>query len=174
MNPTPSRRPASEFSVGARRFISSLRDSFLHDEDLDNDLNAALGADEGPMGVAGSKRQREPRRGLFRCTAPTRDRGTVPALGRSVTRLDRMLGHLVSIAEEREWEPPYPNVADLINRGRALRLQTPCTPREFTASQAHLRLMAMVALDLLDELSDDEPEEALAISPSSGTDGGRA
>ncbi|MEU3973407.1 hypothetical protein [Streptomyces bacillaris] len=164
---------ANEFSVGARKFIRSLHDAFLRDEDLVEDLNAVLGEDAGPIGLAGAKSQQRPPRRLFRRPPSTPSSRTGADLSRAVTRLDRMLGHLVNIAQEREWEYPYPNVAESIDRAQALRSQRPQLTGEFATDQVRLRRMAMVALDLLDALSDDEQEKALATGPASRTDGSR-
>lgn len=163
MSSAPARHPAGAFSASARKFIRSLHDSFLRDEGLVDDLDAVLGASAGPMGLAGAKHRTKPRRRLFRSTTSTPSSSTAAMLGCAVTRLDRMLGRLVTIAQEREWEPPFPNVAEPVARASALRSHYPWPTGEFAADQAHLRLLAMAAVDLLDVLSDDEPEEALAI-----------
>ncbi|MGW1295871.1 DUF6415 family natural product biosynthesis protein [Streptomyces sp. NPDC002533] len=149
------RLPRAQFAAGARKAIASLSDAFLRDEDLANDLDEILGAPAGPVGLAGSRSRRR-RRGPLR-------RGTARASGeertelcRAVTRLDRMLERLVTIAEFREWEPPYPKVETAITRAKAVRGQEPQPAGEFDANRAHLRRMAMAAADLLAPLIDDE------------------
>ncbi|MFI8872262.1 DUF6415 family natural product biosynthesis protein [Streptomyces sp. NPDC055243] len=133
-----------------------LQDALLRDEDLTGDLDAVLGASAGPTGVAGAKRQLSQQHKPFRRRTP--EPGTVAELSRSVTRLDRMLFHLVAIAREREWNPPYPSVAAAIARAERVRAKQKKPVGEFAADRAHLRRLAMAASDLLDLLADDDVE----------------
>lgn len=158
MNVAPTRLPMAVFVSGARKFMAVLSDSFLRDEDLENDLDAVLGAPAGPVGVAGTKRRQRRRDGFLRCGLSKPSSGTVAELGRAVTRLDRVLDRLVTIAQVREWEPPYPNVAKVIARAVDVRAQQPCLVGEFDADRAHLRRLAMAADDLLGLLADDDVE----------------
>ncbi|WP_145497504.1 hypothetical protein [Streptomyces sp. CFMR 7] len=146
--------PPAEFAARARRAIASLSDSFLHDEDLADDLDAILGAPAGPVGLAGARRRRQ--RGWLRCAFSKASSEELAELGRAVTRLDRMLGRLVSIAERREWQPPYPDVAASIAQAKAVRSQQPYPVGKFKRDRAHLRQLAMAAEDLLTDLTDDE------------------
>ncbi|WP_261951649.1 DUF6415 family natural product biosynthesis protein [Streptomyces nigrescens] len=155
MTYAPTRLPMEEFAPGARGLIGLLQDAFLRDEDLTNDLDAVLGASVGPTGVAGAKRQLRRRRKMFRRGSPNPGSGTVAELGRCVTRLDRTLVRLVDIAREREWKPPYPNVAEAIARAEGVRAKQTAPVGEFTADRAHLRRLAMAASDLLDLLADE-------------------
>lgn len=162
MNSTPVRLPDEEFACGAAQLLASLRASFLHDEDLENDLDAVLGATAGPMSVAGARRQRVRRKSLFRRRVraagemlPPPDKAAVYELGCAVTRLDQTLGQLVNIAKSR-LEPP-PSLGDLaVRRANDVRSAQPCPVGEFKDDLAHLRRLAMAASDLLDLLSDEE------------------
>lgn len=151
-----TRLPMEEFGPGARSAIRMLQDSFLRDEDLTADLDAVLGVSAGPTGVAGAKRRLSRQRKLFRRRTPAP--GTVAELGRSVTRLDRMLVRLVSIAREREWVAPYPSVEAAIARAERVRGRQKKPVGEIAADRAHLRRLAMAASDLLDLLADDDVE----------------
>lgn len=152
----PTRLSMKAFVPGARSAIRVLQDAFLRDEDLTADLDAVLGACAGPTGVAGAKRQLSRQRKLF--PRRTSEPGTVAELGRSVTRLDRMLARLVAIAREREWTPPYPSVAGAIARAERVRARQKRPVGEFAADRAHLRRLAMAASDILDLLADDDVE----------------
>ncbi|MFJ2247487.1 hypothetical protein ACIQ9I_03005 [Streptomyces sp. NPDC094461] len=158
MNSATPHVSTEEFTAGVRNIIRSLRDAFLRDEDLADDLDAVLGAPAGPTGVAGMRHQQKRRPRLFSCVPSSPSSGAVARLGRSVTRLDRALGHIVDIAMEREWEPPYPNVAKAITRAKEVRAQQRRPVNEFGADRAHLRRLAMAADDLLSLLVDDEAE----------------
>ncbi len=153
MSAVATRLPKMEFASRARKTISSLSDAFLRDEDLANDLDAVLGAPAGPVGLAGARRHG--RRGLFRCGFAKPSSEAVAELGRAVTRLDRMLERLVGIAELREWEPPYPNVAEAIAQAKRVRAQQLRLVGEFETDRAHLRRLAMAAEELLARLTDD-------------------
>lgn len=156
VNSAPPRPSTEEFTAGARNIIRSLRDAFLRDEDLADDLDAVLGAPAGPEGVAGMKHQQRRRRRLISRPSSSPSKGAVARLGRSLTRLDRELGHLVDIAHEREWEPPYPNVAEAIARAKVVRAQQLGPVNEFGSDRAHLRRLAMAADDLLSLLVEAE------------------
>lgn len=162
-----------EFPTGARNVIRSLRDAYLRDESLADDLDVVLGACAGPEGLAGARRQQRKRRWPFPGDSTTPSTETVARLGRAVTRVERMLRHLVAIAKEREWEPPYPDVAGAIARANSLRAQQPWLPGDFVVDLAHLRRLALVALDLLDMLSDDESEGIETTGGTSRADGSR-
>ncbi|MFI9391907.1 hypothetical protein ACIG53_13600 [Streptomyces bauhiniae] len=148
--------------------IASLRLSFLRDEDLENDLDAVLGACAGPTGVAGVRHRRRRRdRGLLRRRAqageefPEPGKTEVEELGRSVTRLDRMVGQLIDIAKSRMENPPRLDIGLAVDRTEDLRAQQSCPVGEFTADLAHLRRLAMAASDLLDLLSDEDEGNGL-------------
>lgn len=155
MTYAPTRLPIQEFAPGARGVITSLQNAFLRDDDLTDDLDAVLGASAGPTGVAGAKSQLGLQRKPFR-RSPKPGTGAVAELGRCVTRLDRMLVHLVAIARDREWKPPYPNVARAIALAESVRANQKSPSGEFSVDRAHLRRLAMAASDLLDLLADDE------------------
>ncbi|MFJ5734719.1 DUF6415 family natural product biosynthesis protein [Streptomyces microflavus] len=150
------------FAPGVRGLIRVLQGELLRDEDLTADLDAVLGASAGPTGVAGAKRQQSRQRTLFRARPRpcTPEPGTLAELGRSVTRLDRMLSRLVDIARDREWKPPYPSVATAIARAERVRALQKMPVGEFAADRAHLRRLAMAASDLLDLLADDDAEDS--------------
>lgn len=150
-----TRLPMEKLTPIARSAIRMLQDALLRDEDLTADLDAVLGASAGPTGVAGAKRQLRRQHKPFRRRTP--ELGTAE-LGRSVTRLDRMLFRLVAIAREREWNPPYPSVAAAITRAECVRAKQKEPVGEFAADRAHLRRLAMAASDLLDLLADDDVE----------------
>ncbi|MYQ48774.1 hypothetical protein GTW40_27710 [Streptomyces sp. SID4985] len=163
MNSAPVQSSDEEFARGAGQLLASLRASFLHDEDLENDLDAILGATAGPMGVAGAGCQRARRKSLFRRhvraagempTPP--DNAAVHELGCAVTRLDRTLGQLVGIAKSRLGTPPSLDVGLVILRANDVRSAQLCPVGEFKDDLAHLRRLAMAASDLLDLLSDEE------------------
>ncbi|MFD8912757.1 hypothetical protein [Streptomyces sp. NPDC059575] len=162
MSTSPARLPKEDFAKDASALIASLRASFLRDEDLEDDLDAVLGANAGPMGVAGARCQRARRRSLFRRRVraagemPPPDNAVVHELGCSVTRLDRMLGQLVEIAKSRLGTPPRVDIGLVVMRADGLRSAQPYPVGEFTADLAHLRRLAMAASDLLDLLSDAE------------------
>ncbi|MEU7017242.1 hypothetical protein [Streptomyces sp. NPDC046385] len=135
------------FATGARDIINSLETRFLHDEDLANDLDEVLGAPSGPVNMP-AVRRRGPL--VFRrLRSPEPTRGEVAELGRAVTRLERMLDRLITIAKRREWMPPYPNVAEAIVRAEAAREQHRTPVGDYTTDRAHLRHLAMAAADLL-------------------------
>ncbi|MGQ4490863.1 hypothetical protein ACN6LM_001751 [Streptomyces sp. SAS_281] len=150
-----TRLPMAQFAPGARSIIRVLQDALLRDDDLMADLDAVLGATAGPTGVAGAKRQPKRRREQGRLGNPLRE---MAELGRSVTRLDRILSRLVDIAREREWQPPYPNVAEAIAYAESVRAVHESPVGEFPADRAQLRRLAMAASDLVDLLADDDVE----------------
>ncbi|MGM9336069.1 hypothetical protein [Streptomyces murinus] len=158
MNGTPARMPSAQFSLAARTVLARLGDTFLEDEDLADDLDAVLGAAAGPTGVAGAKRRQRRSRILQRCLRrrlkPSREE--VVRVGRDVTRLDRLLGRLVHIAEERQWQAPFPNVEGAIAQAKQVRAHRPLLVGELTADRGRLRLLAMAAADLLDRLATNE------------------
>lgn len=166
MTSTLARLSTEQFSAGAQNFIRSLRDAFIRDEDLIDDLDAVLGETAGPTGLAGARRQRRPRGRRANSPMPTVE--TPPDLCRAITRLDRMLAQLVAIAQDREWEFPYPTVAAPIARANGLRAQRPQLTGELVADRTHLRRLALVALELLDALSDDTEEVPVAGRPRVG------
>ncbi|MGW2305456.1 DUF6415 family natural product biosynthesis protein [Streptomyces sp. NPDC001809] len=136
----------ARFASGARGIVNSLETSFLQDEDLANDLDDVLGAPSGPVNMPAMRRRAPFVFRRLRSPEPTRDE--VAELGRAVTRLERMLHQLTSIAKEREWMPPYPDVMDVIVRAETvLRQQT--RSGDFSTGRAYLRHLAMVAADLL-------------------------
>ncbi|WP_442737938.1 hypothetical protein ACQUSN_07465 [Streptomyces pseudogriseolus] len=138
----------AQFRSGTRKIIFALENAFLVDEDLANDLEAILGESVGPMGVAGARRLRK--RGTPKPTAEQ-----LAELGRALTRLTRILGRLVSIAEDREWEPPYPNLADSLARARTVLAEDPLITGNFEIDRGRLRRLAIAAEDLLSLLSDE-------------------
>ncbi|QEU93366.1 hypothetical protein [Streptomyces kanamyceticus] len=156
MTYAPNRLPMKEFASGARSFIGVLQDAFLRDEDLTNDLDAVLGASAGPTGLAGAKSQLRQRRKVFSWRPPRPGSETVAEVGRRVTRLDRILVRLVGIAREREWKPPYPDVAEAIALAEGVRAKQQRPVGELVADRDHLRRLAMAASGLLDLLADDE------------------
>ncbi|MGW7069462.1 hypothetical protein ACWGII_34065 [Streptomyces sp. NPDC054855] len=156
MTYAPTRLPMERLTPDARIAIRMLQDALLRDEELTADLDAVLGASAGPTGVAGAKRQLSRQAKPFRPHSPELE--TVAELGRSVTRLDRMLFHLVAIAREREWNPPYPSVAAAIARAECVRAKHKRPVGDFATDQTHLRRLAMAASDLLDLLADDDGE----------------
>ncbi|MCN9240721.1 hypothetical protein NGF19_07905 [Streptomyces sp. RY43-2] len=133
--------------------INTLSNAFLHDEELANDLDAILGDPAGPVGLAGTPSHR--RRGLFRFGSSKRSQRAVAELGGAVLRLDQILERLVNVAQDREWKPPYPNVADAIARAKRVRAQRPLIVGEFKADRGQLRRLAMAADDLLGRLTGD-------------------
>ncbi|MFB7500394.1 DUF6415 family natural product biosynthesis protein [Streptomyces sp. NPDC056161] len=152
----PARLPEAEFAQGATALLDSLRSAFLHDEDLEDDLDAVLGAMAGPIGVAGPKHRLKKHGLVLRRWPPVEeipepDSAEVLELGRSMTRLDRLLGQLVEIARDRAW-PSYPDVTAAVTRAESLRGREPVG--EFVADRAHLRLLAMAASELLDHIDD--------------------
>ncbi|MFE0772260.1 hypothetical protein [Streptomyces sp. NPDC058861] len=152
-----SRISAPEFALRARSLLSSLRSSFVVDEDLANDLDAVLGSSGAPEGLAGAKRYRGRAKGfLGRRTKPSSHR--VAEVGRDITRLERMLGQLVTTAQVWEWEPPYPNVADAIAQAEAVRGQQAGPTGKFGADLAHLRRLARVTDELLGRLAVEEED----------------
>ncbi|WP_432114713.1 hypothetical protein [Streptomyces sp. S1] len=127
------------------------------DEDLANDVDAVLGSSGAPEGLAGAKRYRGRAKGfLSRRTKPGMDR--VAKLGRDITHLERMLGHLVKTAQVREWEAPYPNVADAIAQAEAVQGQQVGPTGKFGADLAHLRRLARVTDELLGRLAVEEED----------------
>ncbi|MCB5911060.1 ATP-binding protein [Streptomyces pinistramenti] len=144
------------------RVLGKLRDSFV-ETDLDDALEAVLGAAAGPTGIAGSCR-RPPRRprllGRLAALLPRRTAeapsGAVAEMFRSADHLSRMLGQLVAIAQQRSGGAPESGLAEAISRADRLRARQVC---EGNVEQAHLRRLAMVTLDLLEQLAggDDEP-----------------
>lgn len=157
MNPDSSRLPAEEFVRRAQGLLVSLRDSFLRDEDLANDVDAVLGASGAPEGLAGAKRYHGRSKGfLGHRTKPSADQ--VAELGRDITRLERMLDRLVEVAQEREWMPPYPNVADAIAQAEAVRGQQDGPTGKFGADLGHLRRLARVTNELRGRLAGDEED----------------
>ncbi|MEW2134662.1 hypothetical protein [Streptomyces sp. NPDC005435] len=163
MSTSPARLPKEDFVKGASALITSLRASFLRDEDLEDDLDAVLGATAGPVGVAGARCQRARRKSLFhrRVRAagemlPPPDKAAVYELGCAVTRLDRTLGQLVNIAKSRLETPPSLDIDLAIRRANDVRSTQPRPVGEFKGDLAHLRRLAMAASDLLDLLSDEE------------------
>ncbi|MET8694138.1 hypothetical protein ABZV65_16575 [Streptomyces bauhiniae] len=163
MNSAPVRPSDEEFTRGAGQLLASLRASFLYDEDLENDLDAILGATAGPMGVAGARCQRARRKSLIRRhdrpagempTPP--DNAAVHELGCTVTRLDRTLGQLVNVAKSRLGTLSSLDAGPVILRANDVRSAQLFPVGEFTRDLAHLRRLAMVASDLLDLLGDEE------------------
>lgn len=115
------------------------------------------------MGLAGAHRVR--RQWWFPRSGPPKPSiEMVAELGQAVTRLDRLLGRLVDIAVQREWEPPFPNVADAIARAVQVRGQQPPMPTgEFEDVRAHLRRLALAADDLLTKLTEGEETEMVTL-----------
>ncbi|MEU8560567.1 hypothetical protein AB0C45_03665 [Streptomyces cyaneofuscatus] len=85
-------------------------------------------------------------------------------LGQAVTRLDRILVRLVDIAELREWQPPFPDLAAAITQAKQVRGRQKAPVGDFGADRAHLRRMALAAAEILARLTDDE--EASDVSSS--------
>lgn len=138
--------------------LDRLHDAFLHDEDLDDDLDAILSA--GPTGL--NRRPRQP--GWWeRLRGSTRHRGEAepaldPALAGRIERMSRMLGQLLSIAGRRG---STPELEAAMSRARALGRVAPA--RGSAGEHAHLRRMALAALELLDLLSTDEADAAQTL-----------
>ncbi|MGZ0198906.1 hypothetical protein ACNFR7_01570 [Streptomyces sp. RM1] len=143
-----SEQAAAQFTTGTRKILFALGNAFLRDEDLANDLEAILGESVGPMGVAGARRQRKRR-------TPKPTSGQHAELGRALTRLTRILGRLVRIAEDREWEPPYPDLAGSLARARTVLAEAPLITGNFDVDRGRLRRLAIAAEDLLSLLSDE-------------------
>ncbi|MFC8009826.1 hypothetical protein [Streptomyces cinereoruber] len=136
------------FAAGARDAITSLETHFLHDEDLANDLDAVLGAPSGPVNLTARRRGRR-LLGFMRRRLPEPTFREVAEVGRAVTRLDRTVARLISIAKKREWMPPYPNVAGVVALAEAVRERHGVPAGDFITDRAHLRHLAMAAADLL-------------------------
>ncbi|MFE5734419.1 hypothetical protein ACFQ7A_26365 [Streptomyces sp. NPDC056528] len=114
------------------------------------DLDAILGAPAAP--VRPRRRRKAGRfswRGFFE---PNRD--TAAEVGRAITRLGPMLDRLIAIAKEREWTPPYPNMAGAIARAVSVRAQQPGPTGDFVRDHTHLRLLMMAAAGLLGPLGE--------------------
>ncbi|MFE4666025.1 hypothetical protein ACFRI7_10120 [Streptomyces sp. NPDC056716] len=152
-----------QFAKSAGVLLAALRHSFLHDDDLENDLDAVLGEFAGPVGVAGPK-HRTDGRGLIRHhrtmaeEIPAPGSAAVAELGRCLTRLDRILGELVCIARERMCGlgAPVPALAEAVARAEGLRAGWTRPVGEFVDDRVHLRRLALAASDLLDVVSDDD------------------
>lgn len=150
-------RPAPTATVHTA--IASLHNSFIREEGIDDDLNAALG--DGPMGIAGGRRGEE-RRGSFgqllrvpRRRSDSRLIDASPDVLRRAERMSRLLGQLVNIAHQRALSEPNRELAVAISQAERLRSRpaadAPC-------DQAHLRRLALVTLELLDVLAIDDHE----------------
>ncbi|MBT2366155.1 hypothetical protein J7E88_12765 [Streptomyces sp. ISL-10] len=142
--------------------LARLHDNFLA-ENLDDDLDAILGAPAGPTGVAGSRQRRPPRRRLLgqllgivrrRIDEPPSD-GQSEVFKRA-EHLTRTLGQLVTIAQQRAGRAPSLELDKAIREASLFHARSVA---EDTVDQAHLRRLAMTTLDLLDQLAidDDEP-----------------
>ncbi|NUK14046.1 DUF6415 family natural product biosynthesis protein [Streptomyces lunaelactis] len=149
------------------RVMYRLHDAFLNDEDLDDDLDVILGAAAGPTGLSGTTRQKPPLRGVLnRLVSIVRGRADelpsdeVPDALRRAERLSRMLDRLVNIACWRTSGCPDAEMTAVINRAYSLRGRQ--RAEGFVADRAHLRLLALTTLDLLEMLTaeDDEPPAA--------------
>ncbi|WP_435970216.1 hypothetical protein [Streptomyces sp. Qhu_M48] len=116
-----------------------------------NDLDEVLGAPSGPMNMPAARWGRGLLR-LWRRRSPKPSVDDVAEMGRAVTRLDRMLDRLISIAKKREWMPPYPDVAGAVARAEAARKQHRTPVGDYITDRAHLRHLAMAAADLLGSL----------------------
>ncbi|MFJ8301120.1 hypothetical protein ACIQ9R_35195 [Streptomyces sp. NPDC094447] len=149
------------FAAGARDVVTSLETHFLHDEDLANDLDAVLGAPSGPVNLTHRRRGRR-LPGFMRRRSPEPTCREVAEVGRAVTRLDRMVARLISIAKRREWIPPYPNVVGVVVFAEAVREQHGIPVGDFITDRAHLRHLAMAAADLLAvlDLTDAAPPDS--------------
>lgn len=145
--------------------LGRLHDAFLHDEDLDDDLDAILS--DGPAGL--SRRPRRP--GLWeRLRSSNRQRAdSDPALGRRIEHLRRTLDQLVNIAGHRD---STPELDEATSRAWDLGGQMPVG--DFTGNQAYLRRMALAALELLDLLSNDETDALPTFGEPMRTDESRA
>ncbi|MEV7288338.1 hypothetical protein AB0O01_27965 [Streptomyces sp. NPDC093252] len=162
MSAASDRLTDGQFAKSAGALLAALRHSFLHDDDLENDLDAVLGESAGPIGIAGPK-HRTDGHGLIRRRRtvaeeiPDPGSAAVAELGRCLTRSDRILGQLVRIARERMGGlgAPVPALADAVARAEGVRAGWTRPMGEFMDDRAHLRRLALAASDLLDVVSDD-------------------
>ncbi|MFF2650451.1 hypothetical protein [Streptomyces sp. NPDC058045] len=140
--------------------LARLHDAFVHDEDLDDDLDVIL---SGPSCLSRPPRARGLRARLRR---PARCEAGPDITGR-VERLSRMLGQLVNIAAHRASSP---ELLDMVKRADDVRAEKP--RGEFMADRGLLRRMALAALDLVELLSEDE-DGALTYGSPPPADGSR-
>lgn len=128
-------RPVSRRTV--EQLLAGLHESFVEDDDLDDDLEMVLGAESGLL--------------------------TMDDVEHLTPRVGRNLAQLVDIAVQRAHGEPGPELAVVISRAHCPGSEQ--MTRDFVLDRAHLRRLALAILDVLDLLAVEHASPRPAESP---------